>query len=237
VWASSCSDLPEGVDCSEFQVNDDGLLVWVGAGNSYMDGISKDLWGTTGTVGTLGTKWGIPIKVNTPENGTFNYMGNSTPDLNFSWANTFRYKNLSLYGLLDSEWGRDIYSQTRQWAYREHRSGDEDQLGKPDGQKKNLDYYATLYDTNGSSAWFVESGDYIKLRELSLRYVFDQAQVDRWFGSIGMDGMNINLVGRNVFTWTDFSGYDPEVGGIIGSADNYNYPNFRTLTASLEVIF
>jgi TonB-linked SusC/RagA family outer membrane protein len=240
-WASSCAELPAGTDCSLFQTNDDGLIVYVGAGNSWMDGIAKDLWGTTGSVtsdsGDKSYKWGIPVTVDDPEEGTNLWIGSSTPDLNINWSNTFRYKNFNFYALFDGEFGRDIYSQTRQWAYREHRSADEDQAGKPDTHKKSIDYYAQLYDTNGYSGWFVDDGSYVKLRELSLRYIFDQSQVDRWFGSLGMDGMNINLTGRNVYTWTNFNGYDPEVGGTIGTADNYNYPNYRTITASLEVIF
>ncbi|MSR35910.1 MAG: SusC/RagA family TonB-linked outer membrane protein, partial [Gemmatimonadetes bacterium] len=41
-WATTCAgDLPAGTDCSLFQLNDDGLLVYVGKGNDYRDGVSK----------------------------------------------------------------------------------------------------------------------------------------------------------------------------------------------------
>jgi hypothetical protein len=57
--------------------------------------------------------------------------------------------------------------------------------------------------------------------------------------------MSVNLIGRNLLTFTDFQGYDPEVsdggGGVgsevIGAIDNFGYPNFRTMTASLEIVF
>jgi hypothetical protein len=60
------------------------------------------------------------------------------------------------------------------------------------------------------------------------------------FSSIGL-----NVTGRNLFTWSDYRGYDPEngeTGGDTGSAaiarvDGYNYPNFRTFAASIEFIF
>ena len=61
-----------------------------------------------------------------------------------------------------------------------------------------------------------------------------------------MTGAEINLIGRNLLTWTDYTGYDPEVGSAgnssggsdaIGRVDDYQYPNFRTLTASLQLIF
>jgi hypothetical protein len=58
-----------------------------------------------------------------------------------------------------------------------------------------------------------------------------------------MEGATIRLVGRNLLTFTDYPGYDPEVantsGGstAIGRSDNYQYPNFRTLTATIDFIF
>src|SRR5690606_37204986 len=46
---------------NEFQVNDEGYVVWVGAGNSYQDGIAKSLWGTTPQeIGGRTYAWGIP---------------------------------------------------------------------------------------------------------------------------------------------------------------------------------
>jgi TonB-linked SusC/RagA family outer membrane protein len=46
---------------SQFQVNDDGYVVWVGEGNTWRDGISKGLWGTSGTVDGENYRWGVPI--------------------------------------------------------------------------------------------------------------------------------------------------------------------------------
>jgi hypothetical protein len=55
----------------------------------------------------------------------------------------------------------------------------------------------------------------------------------------------VSLSGRNLYTWTDYRGFDPEVGksgGNTGSSaiarvEGYQYPNFRTWTAALELIF
>lgn len=247
-WARSCSDLTaRGIDdCSQFQQNDEGYLVFVGAGNSFRDGVAKGLWGTSGEVGAESFRWGRPIKVVQADGGTQNLLGNTTPDANVSFGNTVRWKNLSLYALLDGEFGTDIYNQTRQWAYREDRSGNQDQSGKPAGLKKPIDYYQDLYNTNQTSGEFVEDGTFVKLREVSLRYSFDAARVDRWFGAAGVDGLTLNVVGRNLLTITDYQGYDPEVGQggsarggseVIGRQDNFGYPNFREFTASIQVVF
>ena len=246
-WMTSCSDLPSGVDCGEFDVNDDGYLVYVGAGNTAGDGIAKDLWGTAGDVGGNSYSWGRPIKTEDEDGNRFLFMGNTTPDFNLSWSNNFRWKNFNLYALLDGEFGAEVYNQTRAYAYRDNPSGDTDQGGKPDSQKKSLDYYQDLYNVNANSSHFVEDGTFVKLREASLRYTFDQNSVQNLFGALGIDGMSINLIGRNLLTITDYMGYDPEVGTgaggsgggseAIGRVDNFGYPNFRSFTAALEIIF
>lgn len=246
-WASTCSELPAGTDCGEFDVNSDGYLVYTGAGNGAGDGISKDLWGTTADVNGTSYEWGIPIKSQDETGSDFLFMGNTTPDYNISWSNNLRWKNFNLYALLDGEFGADVYNQTRAYAYRDNRSGDQDQAGKTDALKKNLTYYQVLYNVNQNSSHFVEDGTFVKLREASLRYTVDQATVQDLFGGLGIDGLSLNLIGRNLLTFSDYQGYDPESGTgtqgsgggseAIGRVDNFGYPNFRTFTAALEIIF
>lgn len=252
-WAQACDDLPAGAPCSQFQVNDDGLMVWVGEGNTYTDGMAKNLWGTDsqGMTGDDTYQWGIPIRMfgdcETRRQGgegctDFLYNGNTRPDINVSLRNSFRWKGFELYALLDAEFGADIYNQTRQWAYRDNRSGDMDQFGKADGMKKPVLYYQTLYNTNADNAWFVEDGTFIKLREASLRYTLNADWLDSAFRG-RVTGIDVTLIGRNLLTFTDYTGYDPEVannnGGsnVIGRVDNYGYPNSRVFSASVQVIF
>ncbi|HSM02986.1 MAG TPA: SusC/RagA family TonB-linked outer membrane protein [Longimicrobiales bacterium] len=242
-WARECGDLPAGTDCGQYQVNDDGLLVWTN-GQSYMNGQSQGLWGSEGE---NGERWGLPIKATDPEEGNFLFLGNTTPDFNLSWSNTFRWGGLQFYTLLDGEFGADVYNQTRHYAYRDNRSADQDQAGKSSELQKSIDYYQILYNTNDTSGWFVEDGTFVKIREASLRYTLNQDLVDRLFGGIGINGLSVNLIGRNLLTFTDYQGYDPEAGTgaqgsgggseAIGRVDNFGYPNFRTFTASLELIF
>ncbi len=246
-WATSCGDLPEGTDCTQFATNSDGYFVYTGAGNAVTDGIAKDLWGELFEENGTNYEWGVPIRARNEENSDFLFMGNTTPDFNLSWMNNLRWKNFNLYALFDGEFGAEVYNQTRAYAYRDNRSGDQDQAGKPEGLKKNLNYYQILYNVNQNSSHFVEDGTFVKLREASLRYTVDQATVQDLFGGLGIDGMSINLIGRNLLTFTDFQGYDPEVGTgtqgsgggseAIGRVDNFGYPNFRTFTAALEIIF
>jgi TonB-linked SusC/RagA family outer membrane protein len=233
-WVADCSGMPAGTDCSQFQTNDDGYFVYVGAGNSYTDGIAKGLWGTTGA---NGEKWGRPIGEVEEDGTSFLRLGSSVPDFNLNWANTIRMGNLQVNVLFDGEFGAQKYNGTRQWAMREWRGGEADQAGKADGMKKPVGYYSDLYNTNSDNNHYVEVGTYIKMRELALRYTMDSSLLERFGGGMGLESAAISLTGRNMFTWTDYQGYDPEVGGIIGGEDAYQYPNFRTVTAVLELIF
>jgi hypothetical protein len=55
---------------------------------------------------------------------------------------------------------------------------------------------------------------------------------------IGAERVNIGIIGRNLMTWTRYTGYDPEVGNAINRFDvTTNYPNYRTFTANFEIIF
>lgn len=61
--------------------------------------------------------------------------------------------------------------------------------------------------TQGIFEYWVEDGSFVKLREVSASYTFDQAAVRRLF----RDGVEVTVSGRNVAVWTKYSGYDPEL--------------------------
>lgn len=245
-WAASCADLPTGTDCSQFDTNDDGYFVYVGAGNGYQDGIAKSLWGTSSDAmpacgedgGTVSYGWGRPIKGLDPEENCspFLRMGYGLPDYNLNMNNSFRWNRLTVNLLMDGEFGTQRYNGTRQWTMREWRGGEADQFGKDDGLKKPVGYYSDLYNVNGDNSHYVEDATYIKVRELGIRYTLDRDMVGD-FANLGLESATLSLTGRNLLTFTDYRGYDPEVGGITSGEDNYNYPNFRSVTAVLEVVF
>lgn len=156
------------------------------------------------------------------------------------FSTNFNYKGLGVYMLLDAKVGGDIYNQTKQWLFREARHGDVDQFRKPADQKKPENYYRAFYNTNNPSSFFVEDGSYLKLRELSISYRFGKEEL----GSLGkvFESINISAIGRNLLTFTGYSGYDPEVAGADGDItnfafDGFTYPNFTSLSGSIELRF
>lgn len=232
-FLTSAAQLPASADPSEYQVNDDGLLVWVGPGGDWREAA----WGAAGDLDGRTVGWGLPIlEFDETGNPAIGRIGDSNPDLHLGFLSSLTWKDFSLFGLLDAQIGGDIYNRVNQRMYQYFRSSDTDQAGRPEAEKKTTDYYTTLYSANLINSWFVESAGYLKLRELSLRWRVPQNA----FGAletVGLDDLTLFLVGRNVFTVSDYKGYDPEVGTPLSRFDDYAYPHYRTLTLGAQIRF
>lgn len=235
-FLTSPDDVPEWHAGSrdQFDVNDDGYLVAVGDG-SYTDG----RWGEFVEIDGISYKWGHPIlEKDADGNPVLQVIGEGFPDFTLGWMNQLRWKNVRLYTHLHAQIGGHVYNRTKQRLYQHYRSEDLQQSGKPDGLKKPIDYYQTLYEANNLNSHFVEPGGYLKLREVALRYTVGTEQLARiGLDRIGTDQITLGLVGRNLLTFSDYTGFDPEVGSAFIRADNFSWPNTRTITGMIEIQF
>ena len=93
--------------------------------------------------------------------------------------------------------------------------------------------------SNGTLRDFViNTGAYTKLREISLSYDLDQRVAAR----IGAKGLSFTASGRNLHTWTRYTGLDPEsqflsganVGANFG-VDQAEYPQLANFTFTLRL--
>jgi hypothetical protein len=223
-----------------FEVNDDGLLVPVGAANDHTEGVSKRLWGTSITIDGIDYLWGIPIRLKDAEGAdSIVRIGESQPDYRLGLSNSFSWKGLNVYGLFDMWAGGNVYNSLKQRLYQWYRSADEDQVGKPEELKKPVRYYDELYNGNNENDWFVEDGGFLKLRELSVKYRFGAQQLGP-LSRLGTRGITLGLIGRNLFTVTDYTGYDPEIldeDNATVRREGFVHPNYRTFTGTIEIEF
>ena len=256
-FATSCSELPApyssncGGANTQFQYNDEGLLVWVGAGRSWQDGVTQNLWQealpATRAPWGVGLNWGMPITVR-EANGTARQLplGNALPDFRFAVSQNLHWNRLTLYALLDASIGQDVWNQGRHWAHLDLLAREIDQEGKTVETEKPLGYYWRAGDTGGLGGFydilapnsrFVETASFAKLRELLVSYAIGPV------GGVG--NWEVSLVGRNLFTITGYKGFDPEVGitgGDAGSAavsaiDSFTFPGLRSFTFGLSTSF
>ncbi|HHB78859.1 MAG TPA: SusC/RagA family TonB-linked outer membrane protein [Saprospiraceae bacterium] len=223
-WVKSMDQMarqiPDGKSINDFEVNSDGYVI---------------------LKGTAGTKDEAPIPLDIDNDGTADkiIIGNSNPNFNLSLQNSLEYKGIQLGFLFSYKNGGNIYNYTRQYAYRENQAPEIDQYGKPENEKKTINYYGALYKSTEINSHFIEDGTYLKLRELSLSYTINKKTLAKLVNFTQSVRLGIQV--RNVYTWTKYTGYDPEVtsGNDLTNYyyDNFGYPNFRTYSGSIKFIF
>jgi TonB-linked SusC/RagA family outer membrane protein len=262
-YYKSCGDMPSSVqaqcgDGKAYQVNDQGWVVWTGEGNSWRDGITKNLWQTK--LSQANSPWNYPLQFGHPiidrplkgergeGTGTNNIIGNTLPSFRFAVNNTVTYKKFSVYGLLDATMGHYINNQGAGWGLLDFANGYFDMEGKSVETAKPLGYgwrvggsegagTGGFYDLLGPNNWNTESGSFARLREVAITYQL---------GKIGgINDITLQAIGRNILTWTKYSGIDPEVGvsggqagsGLINQVDAFNFPTLRSYTFTISTRF
>jgi TonB-linked SusC/RagA family outer membrane protein len=223
----------------QFQVNDDGFVVWVGTGNSWRDGQSKNLWGTSTSILGQTYAWGYPVLQRDQENrATFARIGEGDPNFQLGWMNTVSWRGLTAHAQMHAQIGGEVYNMTKHYTIFDKVHPVLDQAGKADESKKPIAYYVNgLYNGSIISDAFVEDASYLKLRQLSLTYRFSPEMLSRT--GMGLRGVELGIVGRNLFTIDRYSGFDPEVvsNSRLTPLDNYSYPAMRNYTVSVGVNF
>jgi hypothetical protein len=193
---------------------------------------------------------GFPV----PDYSTTRVMGDPNPDWTGSFIPTFRYKKWTFSGLLDIRKGGQVYNGTRYalihfgTAKETNRRGDdvvfgdtyfknEKVAGPGAGQTATLSEEFFRYDYGFAvGTGFYEDGSFVKLREISVGYT----ATEPWVRSIGLSSIDIRVAGRNLHTWTDYKGVDPEtnlVGAETGARgiDWFNNPQTRSWIISLTL--
>ena len=182
----------------------------------------------------------VPLKFYNEAGESLGEIGDVTPDFTLGLSSTMQWKGLSASAQVNWVNGGNIYNYTRQWPFNEFRDPVIDQRSKPEIERKPTTYYSTFYNNFDANEYFVEDGTYMRLRELAINYSLPKAWMNR-MGIGRLSSARLGIVGRNLWTSTDYSGYDPDVSGPGGGnpfayrVDYFTYPTFRTLTFMFEV--
>lgn len=182
-----------------------------------------------------GTQNGTAITIQRDANGLptgtvlRKVIGDPNPDYTASLVNELNYKKFSLRIQLDAVQGVDVFNadfRTRQ-GVGNGKIAEKEHLGQlPRG------YIAGIY---GIEEWRIDDGSFVKLREISLQYKF--GQVAKVFNDL-----TISLSGRNLISWDNYKGYDPEVnaGGqstVLRGIDFGAVPIPRTFSFGVQAKF
>jgi len=168
------------------------------------------------------------------EDEGLSFFGQPFPKTELSFtADINLFKSLRLSGLLDFKGGHSLWSRTASLrcgdatgAYCEDRQIPED--ASLENQARII---ARRNPAVASQAGFIEKADFWKLREVSLTY----SVPSRWMTRTGVArSMSISLAGRNLKTWTNYTGLDPETN-IPGSVTAQDDPG-RFFTVDLFAV-
>jgi hypothetical protein len=166
------------------------------------------------------------------------YIGNPWPKLFGGFTNTFSYKGFELSVLFTGTFGNDIYNMINMVNSKATRFYTSRNL------MLDVMNYARLVDKGGaivienagtavprltgsqipndnnynviSSRW-VEDGSFVRLKNISLSYSLPSSLISK---QKLVKGIRATVGAQNVLTFTDYSGYDPEVGASVGANVN-----------------
>ncbi|MDB4873882.1 MAG: SusC/RagA family TonB-linked outer membrane protein [Gemmatimonadetes bacterium] len=138
-----------------------------------------------------------------------NVIGDPNPKWMGSFLNEFTFgKKLRVRGLLDGVFGNKIMNLSTRaqnaGIASNSKAYERELLPYGDPRKLPPGFNAR---TQGIFEYWVEDGSFVKLRELSASYTLNWAAVRRVFG----EGVDLTVSGRNLWVWTKYSGYDPEI--------------------------
>ena len=159
------------------------------------------------------------------------FVGTPTPKLLGAIANTVTIGGrLRLYGLVDFKRGHKLIN-----------SNDNNRCAF--GMCEAIHFperYSTAYlagiapssQTAGVLDHVIQDASFVKLRELSASYELP----DQWMGRAGITGATLSVAGRNLVTWSDYNGIDPEVG-LGGALDQGLIPPLTQFVTTLSLRF
>lgn len=198
-------------------------------------------------------------------------LGSPLPLFTFGWTNSFSYKNFDLNIFLNGSYGNKVMNynsivlthMNSPWTNQLNSVNDRAQLVPADPGKVYEDgsmWYddvtnvrvanpgtktprATINDPNDNdriSSRYIEDGSYLRIKNITLGYTFPKKLLSK----AKIENLRIYCNIQNLYTFTKYSGYDPEIGastqdatGLTYGIDNGRYPSPTTYSIGLNITF
>ena len=164
-------------------------------------------------------------------------LGNSIPRYIYGFNLAAEYQGFSLSMDFQGQYGNLIFNRKQQRRYSEHNY-----------DKKFNNYWRGKNTTNEHpvpsqggvnffiSNYFMENGSFLRLRTVTLNYELPS----RWLSRLKFDRANIYIRANNLFTWTEYSGYSPDIGAsnaLQAIVDDGIYPVTRVFSTGIKTTF
>jgi hypothetical protein len=158
--------------------------------------------------------------------------GDPWPDFTASLLNEFQVGDFTASILFDGSFGAELWNQTARIMDLFAAGPNYDRRLRGELTAAQLTRFTSIWEN------YLEDASYIKLRDFRLGYT-TKAQ---WLRNVGATGAHFEVVGRNLITWTDYTGYDPEINmfglsTVERGTDFAVYPNPRTIGFSVRLTY
>jgi TonB-linked SusC/RagA family outer membrane protein len=188
-------------------------------------------------------------KTFTPAADDRRIIGDPNPDFLYGLTNNFSYKNIHLSIFLQGSQGNDMFNasriETESMIDPRNQSTVVLRRWKTAGQVTDIPK-ATPNNSDNSriSTRYVENGSYMRVKSATLSYDLPASLLNR----IKLKSLRVYVTGENLFTFTKYTGFDPEVN-YLGNSTNATeantsmgvdfgtYPQTRNLIVGLNVSF
>ncbi|GAB3634911.1 TonB-dependent receptor [Hymenobacter arcticus] len=179
------------------------------------------------------------------------FIGNPTPAMTFGVNLNLGYQGFDLQASLIGSLGNDVVNANKGWwysgSYNYNKIAGLENLAWHGEGTSNSVPRITANDNNQNltrfSNFYVEDGSYARLRNLQLGYTFRKEMVS----ALRMASLRLYVSGQNLFTFTKYSGLDPEIGygrsytdtssALNRGVDLGNYPTSRTYLVGANIAF
>ncbi len=172
------------------------------------------------------------------------FIGSPIPDFTFGLTNTFRYRDLDLSIFLQGSYGAEIFNFMK-WqlermnnVYYNQSTAVMDRYTATNKDGALPRFTNTNTNNTAMSDRYVEDGSYLRIQNITLGYRLPGTVINR----AQMSNLRLFVTVQNLYTFTNYTGYDPEVGSYNNSirlmnVDAGHYPNPRTYMGGVSVEF
>jgi TonB-dependent starch-binding outer membrane protein SusC len=166
------------------------------------------------------------------------FLGNSIPKYTFGLTLNAEFKGFDVMVFAQGAAGNKIFQGLRRLDIG-NANYQTKALGRWTGEGTSNEFpRLTTNDANGNfgkmSNFYLEKGDYVRIKLVQIGYTIPNNKV---FNKIGASKLRFYVTGENLFTITQYTGYDPEIGGGVFGIDKGFYPQARSIIFGAQVQF
>ncbi|WNJ21069.1 TonB-dependent receptor [Pontibacter sp. G13] len=173
------------------------------------------------------------------------YLGSGTPDFTAGLNVNLGYKGFDFRGFLQGVYGNEVVNGLSRWIQSSTAWGNmhADRLDRwtpenPTSEEPRMTISDPNRNSDRFSDRFVEDGSYLRLKQVQLGYSLPQSVLDK----LSLGSLRVYVAADNLLTFTNYSGWDPEIGELYGNplyygVDIANYPQGRIFRMGLDLKF